>query len=373
MASPVRVVERFLAGKAKGVSLVPNYRDALEKLDQGDADPALAFAKRLQEVILPGGERPQWFVGLSVQKMNALKSLYREAVSMVSNGEVLRKKEPQHRAEWLRYMAYEMGKWAKDVRTLEIASALSDSAGELQHGAFTVVPVPGLTRKQIDGALAALDEAASKIRPKFPQVLYGKIFLSKHLKRRVAAWYESASDGLALNVAAKKRFNDVYTIIHELGHRHEAKFLKRDAKQRYWELSTQKVYETIEFDEALRERMAQEVVSAAKEVAIGQRPPKMSDELVMWLKSPYPHERGDIPKLTSTYLKGKLDEKELALAVKGKRNESLITGKVLHGPLSVTPYGATNPRENYAEGFAHYVLGLDLPAELASIIAAESR
>lgn len=375
MVDARRVLARFLAAKPKGVSLLPDYKDALTKLQQGDPEPALAFAKRLAEIILPGGERPEWFAALSVQKMNAIKSLYNEAMSLANKGDVLRAARGNaglDPARWVQGMAFDMAQWAKDVRTLEIASAIADAESEIPHGPFTVIPIPGLTSKQIQGALAALDEATSKIHPKFPQVLYGKVYLSKHLKNGVAAWYEEATDSLALNVAAKKRFSDVFTIIHELGHRHDKKFLSTGPRSKYWNLSTRKVFETIQFDAELRDQMAAEVVALTKAKAAGQPGPPMSDMLVMWLKSPWPHQKGDIRKLTSDYLAGKVAEKELAAAVKGKQDETLSTGKVLHGPLSVTPYGATKPAENYAEGFAHFCLGMDMPPELAGIIAGES-
>lgn len=367
-----RVLARFVAAKSKGLSLVPDYKEALAQLEKGDATKALAFAKRLVEIILPGGERPAWFTALSVQKSNAVERLYKDAIRFEGSGVVLSGKEPQHRDAWIRYMVMEMSKWAKDLRTLELASAIADTEGEIQHGPFTVVPIPGITKKQVEDALAALDEASSKIRPKFPQVLYGKVFLSKHLKKNVAAWYDAGTDTLALNVLARKRVDDIYTITHELGHRHDFKFVSKAAKRKFWDLSTRKIFETVTFDEKLREQMAAEVVALAKYKATGKTPVTMSDMLVMWLKSPHPHLKGDIRKLTSDYLQGKLEEKDLFEAVKGKRDEELSTGKVLHGPLSVTPYGATKVGENYAEAFAHFVLGMNMPSELAVIIAEES-
>jgi hypothetical protein len=371
-----RVLARYLHAKAKGVSLVPEYKEALEKLGQGDADPAVSFARRVVDLILPGGDRAPWLAGLSVQKMNAVNSLYKDASRLLDQDVAIlaqRKGDDEKRLEWMKYMAFNMAKWAKDVRTLEIASALGDAESEIPHGPFTVIPIPGLTKKQVEEALAAFDAAADKVRQKFPKVLYGKVFLSKHLKKGTAAWYEAGTDTLALNVLAKKRFDDVYTIVHELGHRHDAKFASVEGKREYFRLSTQKVYETVPFDAKLREQLADECVEMVKKKALGQPMPPMSANLVMWLKSPHPHHKGDVRALTTSYLQGKLDEKELHAAIKGKEDVSLSTGQVLHGPLAVTPYGATHPRENYAEGFAHFVLGMDMPPELAAIIAAESK
>jgi len=261
-----------------------------------------------------------------------------------------------------------MKAWAKPLRTLELASSVSDDEG-IPRGPFTVIPIPGLTKAEIDGALSVLDAAVEKIRPKFSKVLYGKVYLSKHLKRGVAAWYDETSDSLSLNVAAKKRFDDVFTVIHELGHRHEKRFLNRENRTKFWDLSTRKTYEVIEFDAKLRGQMADEVVAMAKAKGAGHPMPAMSDTLVWWLKSPHP--TGHIPKTTTKFLKGEIDEKALHAAVMGKHDAQVQTDKVLSGPLHVTPYGATNPGENYADGFAHFVLGKDMPAPLAAILADE--
>lgn len=370
-----RVLARYMRAKAKGVSLVPDFRKALEKLKQGEHELAASFAKRVVEIILPNGERPPWLTALSVQKMNAVNALYKSAVRFTETSvSVLEhKKEPGERAEWIEYMVMEMAKWAKDVRTLELASAIADQESEITRGPFTIVPIPGLTKKQVDEALEALDAAAAKLHAKFPKVLYGKVFLSKHLKRGVAAWYDAGTDTLALNVLAKKRFDDVYTIIHELGHRHSAKFASREGKQKYWSLSTRKVFEAVSFDAKLRKQMADECLEMVKKRALGQPMPAMSDNLVLWLKSPYPHQKGDVRNLTTAYLQGKLEEKDLHAAITGKEDQEVSTGKVLHGPLAVTPYGATKPEENYAEGFAHFVLGQDMPPELAAVLADESK
>lgn len=370
-----RVLYRHLVAKAKGQSLMPEYKVALEKLRQGDSEPAMKFAERLVDFILPGGLRPEWFTALSVQKMNAINTLYKEArvFSERGAGALERKETPEDRKRWTDYLAFQMEKWAKAIRTLELASVIADVESEIKHGQFTIIPIPGITKKQVTDALAALDEATGKIQQKFPKVLYGKVFLSKHLQKNVAAWYDAGTDTLALNVEAKKRFNDVYTICHELGHRHDFKLASKECKRKCWDLSTRKVYETVEFDEKLRVQMADEGVEMVKLKALGKPIPPMSQHFLMWLKSPHPHHKGDVRDLTTAYLKGKLDEDGLRAALKGKENAKLITGKILHGPLAVTSYGATKPGENYAEAFAHFVLGMDMPPEFAEIFAEESK
>jgi len=96
--------------------------------------------------------------------------------------------------------------------------------------------------------------------------------------------------------------------------------------------------------------------------------PQMSTELVAWLKSDGPKYARE---LMTSYLVGMVTEKNLHDGIKGSKDLKVVTDDLLHGPLSVTPYGATKPMENYAEAFAHYVLGMDMPQELADILASE--
>jgi hypothetical protein len=363
-----RVAFRYLEakGKAKGLSLMPEFEKAVEKLETGDNGPILAFAEHVVSVIREQSGKDST-AGLSVQKVNAINRLGRAAQMLSRVYWDTVKAHPGLLASTVR----DVKEWRKAIRTLEIASTLDDEGLEIKRGPFTVVPIPGLTKAEMEGALEALDAAAAKLQAKCPKVLYGKVFFSKHIQKGTSARYSPDQDVLALNVLAKKRFDDVFTIIHELGHRHEYKFLSKAGKTKYWDLSTRKVYERIHFDAKLREQMADEVVQLAKLKALGKVLPAPSENLVWWLKSPHPHQEGDVRTLTSRYLEGALDEKDLHAAITGTRDDSVLTDKVLHGPLHVTPYGGTKPGENYADGFAHFILGIDMPAELAAILADE--
>lgn len=363
---PVRVAQRYLEakGRAKGQSFVPEYTKALKALEAGDGKPLRVLAERIIKLVEGDGKRPEWVAALSTQKMNAVRRVYKGAQVYLMYASSV-----ETHPELIPSMVRDYGDWAKPLRTLELATALDDKVLEIKRGPFVVVPIPGVTKAQTDEALAALDEAVSKLRPKCSKVLYGKVFLSKHLAKGKAAWYEASSDTFSLNVLAKKRFDDIFTIIHELGHRHEHKFLSNPAKIKYWNLSTMPEYEVIYYDAKLREQMADEFMSLVKLKALGKPMPDMSEALMWWIKSPHPS--GDVRRLGGKFVMGEIDEKELRAAVKGKADGSVRTDKVIRGPLHVTPYGATKPGENYADGFAHFVLGMDMPAELAAILAEE--
>lgn len=361
-ASSKRVATRFLA--AKGVSLIPDFKKALEDFSKGEDQPILDFIQRVIDLIVPPGRNvvAEWFAALGTAKRTAIKFLHKEGLRLLSflKSNIQPKGDPE---QWRQYQTSQITDWGKKLRTLEIALAGADPDREIKHGPFTIIPMPGVLKKEADSALEALDDAAEKIRAKFPQVLYGKVYLSTHLSKTTSAHYIYTDDTIHVSVRARRRFSDIYTIIHELGHRFDHKFLKDDLRKEYWALSTQKVYEKVLYDDKLRSEIADEAVQIAKDRKEGKPFLGMSDDLERWAKF------REVKRPMADFLSGKLDEKGLHAAIKGSQDENLMTGKILHGPISVTPYGATKPTENFAEGFAHFVLGMDMPPELAEILA----
>jgi len=356
-----RVASRYVL--AKGASLLPDFKKALAKLEEGDTAPLVSFCEKTLKLIFPQGDMnaASWYHGLGTGRRNAINSLQKEmrVFQMEASG---LKEFPVLIASWVQ----RAGGWAKSLRTLELASEAGDEERVIAHGPFEIVPMPGVPKAKTDEAIAALDAATEKLRPKFPQVLYGKVFLSNHLKSGTAAWYVNTEDKFYLDINVTKRFDDVSTIIHELGHRYDHKFFKdKDLRKQFWDLSTRKVYEMVVFDEKLRKEVADEAVQLVKDRLLGKSGLSMSDMLVMWLKGP--HIKGDARKLTTEFMNGKIDEKAYHTAMMGSGNAEMQTDKLLHGPIAVTPYGGKNPTENFAEGFMHYVLGMKLDPEIVAI------
>jgi hypothetical protein len=363
--SSERVVARFVVAKA--VSLVPEFRDALRAYQQGDEEPIKHFLQQVSEIILPGGGNvpPSWFNALGTAKRNAIKGLYKDGQALLG---MLSPSQPVHDADkWRSYTVMRLEEWGKKLRTLEIASQAEEENRAIERGGFTIVPMPGVKKAEIEASLEALDAAAEKIRSKFPKVLYGKVFFSTHLAAKTAAHYVYADDTIHLSVRARKRFSDIYTLIHEIGHRYDHKFLGTTDRKEFWALSTRKEYEKIVFDEKLRTEVADEAVGLAKAKAQGKSLTSPSPELVAWLKSP--DGPNDPRGLTTKFLNYVITEKQLHEAIKGTKDAVVLTDKLLHGPLAVTPYGATKPTENFAEAFAHYVLGMPMAQEFEDIFA----
>jgi hypothetical protein len=383
-----RVAARFRLSKA--MSFVPEFKAALHVFETtSEVEPMVKTIQRVVDFILPmfyvtdGGERPAWFHALGTAKRNTLQWLLKEGRVLLmdlpsvgrdlvtpenSSSRFHKFPEPTQQATlWKQSYLHRLVEWGKKLRTLEIASAGGDEDRIIERGGFTIMPMPGLKKSEVDGALEALDEAASKIRPKFPQVLYGKVFFSTHLSSKTAAHYVYADDAVHLSVRARKRFNDIYTLIHEFGHRFDHKFLKDPLRSQFWNLSTQRVFEKVVYDEKLRSDVAKEAVEIAK--ARKEKKPflGMSPELERWVA--YPMNARYVKDLMSDFLHGHLDEARLYEEIKGRHDVTIETDKLLHGPLSVTPYGATKPIENFAEAFAHYVLGMAMPEPLGAILA----
>lgn len=375
MSLSQRIVQRYLQAKG-AVRLIPDFKEALEAFRKNDAQPMIDFISRVHGMILVDGHPPDWFKALGTVKRNSIKTLWSEGNRFLKDlptifdlDRFLKFPDPEgQQARWLEDRAGDLENWGKKLRTLEIALQAEDETRAVKRGGFTIIPMPGVSKKETDAALEALDAASDKIRSKFPQVLYGKIFFSTHLAAKTAAHYVHEQDTVHLNVRARKRFDDVFTLIHELGHRFEDKFLKADLKKEFWRLSTQKVYETVTYDEKLRSAMADEAVQIGKDRRDERTVTGMSDALERWIKD-LMRNGVEVKRPMREFLEGKLSEEKLHSVFKGREDRTVLTDKLLHGPLAVTPYGATSPSENFADGFAHFVLGLPLPPEFVELFS----
>jgi len=244
------------------------------------------------------------------------------------------------------------------------------------HGDFTIIPMKGVSSKDIEDCLGALDKAVGFIRAKFPQVLYGKVFLGTSVGRGYGsvALYVADHDTVSLSTRTSVTVGDVHAICHELGHRFFHKFWKnKEQRDAFYHLSVDSQYETVDFDKAIREKMADEFISNSEKMREGGRPPT-SDLLGTWITEL--KRRPEIREVVAlgkkfTWEKDDSVREKLWAALSLSSEPGVITvrtDKMVRGPLAVTPYGGKDWRENFAEAFAFYVMGKSIPPEISSIL-----
>jgi len=162
------------------------------------------------------------------------------------------------------------------------------------------------------------------------------------------------NDSVSLSVEARYRYNAIYTLVHEFGHRMWYKQLSSAQREAYdkhfYSGSTILSLED-------REDMFQALVKAEF---------RSIREAIRYLKNP------KLKEIFAPYwkeLRGNYFDLQ-SMAKSHARGEKFVYNNFVHPrstrwildidrkPLSVSDYGQTHVREDYAETFAHYVLGL---------------
>jgi hypothetical protein len=235
----------------------------------------------------------------------------------------------------------------------------------------------GVTRKQSAEALEALDKATEAVRAHFPKLLYGDIYISKTLPgshRGTVAQYVPATDVVYLSTKARGTVGDVRALCHEFGHRYQHRFWDdRSQWEAFRDLSLEHrlpVFET--FDRKRRERVADEILDVVHARRESRADPPSSPEKNLWIKHLFKTRRQDeLWQLTQNALAGgPAEERALrqALAEPPSGDVRIEVGVEATKPILVTPYGGTNPSENFCEAFSFYVLGMPLPEPIQVIM-----
>jgi hypothetical protein len=261
-----------------------------------------------------------------------------------------------------------------------VQELMRDESDEFKHGPFKIIPLKGV--HDTTEAVATLDKASDLIRRKFPQVLYGKVFIRKDLRPKgtydprpgsggmVAGAYAHATDTITLSMYATPERNSLMTLIHEFGHRYGERLLKGDKRDKFRQLHDKG--EMITFTPAERQKAADE-----------------------WMRLFEFHQREEYPEDTDQFLSPKTREYSEAMPRELKRKESPLVRrfrdekdnsvwKALHdtialahvsgdvefparehqGGVFASDYGQESWEENFAESFLATVIGKALPAPL---------
>jgi len=225
-----RVVHRYLTAAG---SLTVEFQDVLDRYRAGDIPAMQEFVEKVLGITLPpGGKPPAWFHGLG-------PSQRKNVVYLDSQGRKLRQLLDVSSDRQRSYVAGLLEAWGKRLKTLDTAVKADDPDRAVEVHGFKVITLPGIPAAKQKAPLEAIGAAAVKLKARFPKVIYGDIYLSKKIGGVAAAQYAWSSDKVYVDVNAKKREGDVFTIVHELGHRYRNKFLSKDLKDKFWALSAE--------------------------------------------------------------------------------------------------------------------------------------
>lgn len=334
----------------------------IHALEAGKMDADLAEQALMELEVRRNGERwrieADWMSALGPRHQSRAETIIRALARLVN--------DPGSEVEApLKTLAFEL-KWLQGI----ISKA---DASTFQHGAFEIVPHK-VSKAAVNDALEALDKAYKALHPKFPQVLYGRVFIVPTLAKghSTIAMYTPEDDIVYLSIKAKNTTGDVHALCHELGHRYHHRFWKDKRQQdEFMRLSTTTEYGETVFDKELREKIATEYLDVAKAKRDRKAHPDASDLLLTWLE----HVSGTpewsvAQKLGVRFVKGEDVERELRKAVVGTKDFTVRTKEVVRTPELVTKYGGKSWMENFAEAFAHYAQGLALPPGVGAIMEA---
>jgi hypothetical protein len=253
----------------------------------------------------------------------------------------------------------------EDMRWLN--EVMRDESDAIKVESFTVYLMGSLA--QAEGAIDTLKKASDLIRPKFPKVLYGKVYVREGLNGNKAGSYVTATDTINLSMYARPDRNSVDTLIHEFGHRFEERFLGHERRKEFIQLYEVGDLKPVAFTHEQRLKAAEAMLSRWRK----QRDdPNYDWETIdeadrEWLDV-YPRERYKhyVIPLKKEFDAGEPVDKELlkALGRLGESGDVVVPTETNPTPLYASDYGSTSWKENFAESFLHFITHRALPEGL---------
>ncbi len=128
--------------------------------------------------------------------------------------------------------------------SLREGKAHEEGDTKLRAGPFTLVNTGNFSAETMTNVASLVEAAADLLgKKRLSKICYGDVQVTKTLKRAdVLAFYMEATDEIFVRANVRKNPDTVQTLLHELGHRMEAKFLQGKEKEIvgiYRDLNTQ--------------------------------------------------------------------------------------------------------------------------------------
>ena len=209
------------------------------------------FVKELRALVFPNGSKnpADWYSPLTHQKRRKISDFVRVADRMPMLLDSRARVEiPVRRTMWdafsgrnptrvIESPADRRKQLAEDFIAIERVLPIFDEvahskAKPFQHKHFQILTVAGATEEHLKHVVKSLNQATAALKKHFPEVLYGKVFISPSRQaRRRAAYYTPANDAFYINVNVTPSKSTTHTIVHELGHRYEYWFAPKALHQ----------------------------------------------------------------------------------------------------------------------------------------------
>jgi hypothetical protein len=383
-----RVLARYLEA---GANLAPDIKNIEQLLSRNDMPGALDalntfLRKKLQVYVNRHSDEParigtEWIQNADPDDLGRFMEVIKTL--MAARQELMRPAPEAMRVENI------LRQLKPDLPWLEEMSRGVDD--HFKHGPFTIILSKG-AEHGMEEAIQTLDLVASKIRPKFPKVLYGKVYVRKGLRSdagtyqasphargsQVAGSYVEATDTINLSLYATPDRSSVETLIHEFGHRYHTRFLNGDLRDRFKQLHEVGDIHVTHFALAERRKIVAEWMALFREHQQENYPDAdtmLSPRASLWSAS---YDRALYRKDVLPLLKAFRDDKDETVAEKLEYalgqyqyggNLTTVTNEGQYHPLYASDYGSTKWEENFAECFLKFVTGKALPAPLQDFMA----
>jgi hypothetical protein len=382
MASLAANVARRFVARAQLVTLLKGIEHLIrsEKWDKAE-DEFRAFGKLLGVFFLGGDRlsiRTEWLSGADDDDKKFFIEFARK-LQEVFNAVYGTQHHPDLYPTGQRWFDSWFRQLYQDLPAVQ--EMMRDESDEFKHGPFRIIPLKGVS--DTAEAVATLDKASDLIRRKFPQVLYGKVYIRKDLRPKgtydprpgsggmVAGAYAHATDTITLSMYATPERNSLMTLIHEFGHRYGEKFLKGDTRDKFRQLHEKG--EMIAFTPAERQKAADEYMTLY-ELHQREEYPDDPDTIL----SPRSREYSELtPREVQRQKQIPLRRKFVdegdnsvwqalhdAIAMKNVSGDVEFPAREDQRGVYASDYGETSWEENFAESFLHFVIGKALPKPL---------